>query len=140
MGRAGRWADLSVELANAQAAPGVTIETPVPATYRVQTIHSLGTARVEALRTAIDREIAAIGLHASVEITVDNARLHGAPTVAVFLGDEVAVTDPACVAAADAAVADVITVLPVVDDLNRFRDLVPPILHPINGIEWADAA
>lgn len=111
----------------------------MPVAYRVQTIHAGSGARVDALRAAIDLEVAAVGLHASVEITVDDAPLHGVPTVAVFLGSDAAASDPLCVAAAERAVADVVTVLPVVDDLHRFTEVVPSVLHPINGIEWADA-
>lgn len=108
--------------------------------YRVQTIHAGSGARIDALRAAIDSEVAAIGLHRAVEITVDEAPLHGVPTVVLFIGSEAAARDAACITAAEVAVADVVTVLPVVEDLQRFSELVPPVLHPINGIEWADAA
>lgn len=110
----------------------------MPAEYLVQTIHAGSDARVDALRVAIDAEVAAIGLHHSVEITVDPARLPGVPSVTVFFGSVAAAGDASCITAAQNAVADVVTVLPIADDLQRFTELVPAALHPINGIEWSD--
>jgi hypothetical protein len=106
--------------------------------YRVQAIHAGSDAQVAALAQAVQTEVANIGLHQSVEVSVEAAALPAAPTVAVFFGSQAAAIDASCIAAAEAAVADVVTVLPVVDNLGRFRELVPAVLHPINGMEWTD--
>jgi len=106
--------------------------------YRVQAINALGDARVDELSSALSAEIEDIGLHRSVEVSVHPDALPGAPTLAVFFGSEVAACDPACHRAVEAALSDVITVLPVVQDLGRYSEFVPPGLLPINGLEWPD--
>lgn len=57
------------------------------------------------------------------------------PTVAVFLGGDSSTNSDE----AAALVRDAVPVIPVVSATSRFRELVPPALHPINGVEvdWA---
>ncbi|MCP5043770.1 MAG: hypothetical protein GY944_22305 [bacterium] len=107
--------------------------------YRIQAIHMDGDARAALLAEAVLEEVRDIGLHRSVDVSIASSPLGGAPSVAVFFGGLGAAVDPTCVAAATEAVEALRTIVPVVDDLASYSELVPSALLPINGLSWSGA-
>lgn len=107
------------------------------ATYRIQVIQADRDDWEEALASATEAEIAGIGLHRSVSVEVGPTPPHGEPAVAAYLGSQVAASDATCLAAVTEALADALTVVPVVDDLAAFADHVPASLRPVNGWHWS---
>lgn len=107
--------------------------------YRIQVIHTDGDSRVGRLAAAVREEVLAIGLHRSVDVSVEPLPLANSPTVAAFFGGPAAAVDPLCVEAATEAIESVRTVFPVVDDPAIYSQLVPEALLPINGFIWSGA-
>lgn len=107
------------------------------ADYRIQAIHAQSDARFDQLAEAVRAEVLAIGLHRSVDVSVDSLPLAGSPNVAVFFGGEDALADAGCIAAATEAVDNVRTIFPVVEDLANYSQDVPEALRPINGFGWS---
>jgi hypothetical protein len=112
------------------------ITSPGSAVYAVQVVHADRPDWADDLRSALDEEILALGLHRVVALDISPAEPTTNPAVTVLLGSVAASTDRRCVAAVANALADLRVVLPVVDDLGNFSAQVPTALHRLNGWEW----
>jgi hypothetical protein len=110
------------------------------ATYRIQVIHSDRQAWEDELREAVTQEVTDLGLHKSVNVTVEPTAPTDDPGVVAFLGSATGANDATCVAALGKALADGHTVVPVVSDLAAFSDEVPDALRRINGRAWQGSA
>jgi hypothetical protein len=115
------------------ASEAASVATMSAATYRIQVIHSDRHAWEEELRDAVVREVAALGLHRSVTVTVEPTAPSEEPSVVAFLGSAAGASDDECLTALDKALADGYTVLPIVSDLAVFLDEVPQSLRSVNG-------
>jgi hypothetical protein len=108
----------------------------VVTTYRVQVIRSDREAWEAELTDAVRNEVNALGLHRSVSIEIGPDPPHGDPAVVAYLGSAPASADAVCLAAVEQALAEGLTVVPVVEDLGDFSNQVPAALHPLNGWAW----
>jgi hypothetical protein len=110
------------------------------ATYAVQLI---GVDRADwagTLRAALYDELRSLGVHHSVALDVRDDAPATEPTVAVFLGSKAAATNVGAAAAVESALERLCVVLPVVEDLAHYPELVPPMLQRINGHQWTGVA
>ena len=105
--------------------------------YWIQAIHLDGDSRAALLAEAVREEVRAIGLHRLVDVLITPTPLGDAPTVAVFFGGADAAVDLTLVAAAIEAVEGLRTIVPVVNDLESYGELVPSALLRINGFSWS---
>jgi hypothetical protein len=112
--------------------------------YQIITFEPGRRGRNEALRAVVTERFRDlnIDLETMVAFLSDRADLMPdpkAPAVAVYFGGEVP-ADDAVRACLRRLLVNSITVVPVVDDLGRFQQLVPEELHPINGLAFNTAA
>lgn len=106
-------------------------------TYGIQVIHSDRNDWMTELREAVAAELTEVGLHRTVAAAVsDTPAPPDAPSVGVYLGSRAAVSDAAVAARIQAAAAAGLVVVPVVEDLSRFGEHVPPSLALVNGFAW----
>jgi hypothetical protein len=104
--------------------------------YRIQVVQIDRQDWFDALRKALIAELRAVGVHHSVDLQIGADSIGAEPGLVVYLGSDAAVADTSCIAALDQAVSELRTVIPVVDDLRRYRQLVPRALEHINGWQW----
>ncbi len=106
--------------------------------YSVQVFGSLRDSRVRSVRAEISDELARLGIAAAVEVRVSKSRSGDeTPAIGLIFGSEAARMDRKLEADIGRANREGLVVLPVVDDLHRFHDHVPPAASARNGIEWS---
>jgi nucleotide-binding universal stress UspA family protein len=110
----------------------------VSTSYIIRVFHSDSGDRRDAIAGALDAELEAVALHRTVEIVVRDSGVlpNDAPAVGVYLGSPAAAADSALAAEIADALRAGLTVVPVVDDLGSFTELVPEALRPVNGYAW----
>jgi hypothetical protein len=110
--------------------------------YRIQTAHVNRFDWAAELTQAVAEELRTIGMHRSVRVDVGPDELKNEPGVVAYLGSLEAASSADCESAARKALNNHHVVVPVVDSLVNYRELVPPALRPLNGWQWdgADAA
>lgn len=111
--------------------------------YQVAILAGRRDPRAAAIRAAVAREAADLGLAPGAEMTIVGtagaaALDDRAPIAAVFLGGPR--LDAAAIAAVRALQARHAFILPVVPDLERYQASTPPELHGINGAEATSPA
>jgi hypothetical protein len=106
-------------------------------TYDVQVIQLDREDWMTQLREAVAAELIEIGLHRAVAVAVsETPAATRAPSIGVYLGSPNAASAEAVTASVDAATTAGLVVVPVVEDLARFSDDVPPALALVNGFGW----
>jgi hypothetical protein len=107
-------------------------------TYSVRVFGPIRDRRVRLLRQAIDFELARLGLAGSVGVTVAKTPPKDeTPSVGVLFGSPGARTDLNLDSSIRSATKSGLVVVPVVEDLHRFSDQVPPSASLRNGVEWS---
>lgn len=107
-------------------------------TYQVEIIHEGLGHWVDAIRRAIESELADLGLHRSVTVSVtESAPAAGGPALTLFFGSGGIDNSTDVAARVTAALGAGRVVLPVVQDLSAFSSSVPSELKPLNGIAWS---
>jgi hypothetical protein len=94
--------------------------------------------RTSALQWAAAAELERLNLDDSVRVEISPSPTPpSAPAVGVVFGSEDARHNHLLDSEIEAAQREGLVVIPVVDDLTRFNELVPPSSSPRNGVEWS---
>lgn len=106
--------------------------------YTIQVIGSDRADVLSELRRAVAAELQDVGVHRSIDVSiVEGVRRPTTPTVAVLLAGPSAKHNVAVHADVEIARGFGTVIIPVVDDLGRFSDSVPPGVSAFNGFEWS---
>lgn len=111
------------------------------ANYTVCIYHHGSSDVRDELAAAIQCELREVGLHRTITLDIREGGPppHDVPAVGIYIGSAAARGDGALVREVEAALQAGITVIPVVNDLADFTQLVPNALQPINGFAWDGA-
>ncbi|MGC1852366.1 MAG: toll/interleukin-1 receptor domain-containing protein [Solirubrobacterales bacterium] len=106
--------------------------------YEIQVIQLDREERMREIQQAVAAELREVGLHQTVSITLTEATpTPDVPSLAVYLGSQVAATDAGVALRIESAFNEGLVVFPVIDDLAEFSVSIPAMLASVNGWEWA---
>jgi len=106
-------------------------------TYRIEVIHKDRHAWAAELRQAVAAELIQVGLHRTVDVIVSESPTRNESlTIVAYLGSTDSAADTSILERIDKAINSGNVVVPVVEDLTFFSEIVPPALALANGFEW----